>query len=181
MIGPDEVLAFWFAEGREKQWFGGGEAFDSLVRTALAAAHEAALAGSLDDWRRTAKGCLALCILLDQYPRNVHRGSPRAFANDAAALAVTRHALAQGFDAELSQVERVFLYLPLEHSEELADQEHCVTLTAALSENPEWLRYAEAHRDVIARFGRFPHRNEILGRDSTPEEESFLEEPGSSF
>ena len=181
MITPDEVLAFWFAEGREKQWFEGSAAFDSLVRTALASAHEAAVAGHLDDWRDSPRGCLALAILLDQYPRNVYRGSPRAFASDAAALAITRHALERGFDAELSQVERLFLYLPLEHSEELADQDHCVALTADLGENPEWLRYAEAHRDVVARFGRFPHRNEILGRESTPEEESFLEEPDSSF
>lgn len=181
MTEPEEVIAFWFAEGREQQWFGGGEAFDALVREALCAAYEEAAAGRLDHWREWPKGCLALCILLDQFPRNVFRGTPRAFASDAQALVVTRHALAQGFDESLSQVERIFLYLPLEHSESLADQENCVHLVAGLTENPKWLRYAEAHRDVVARFGRFPHRNAILDRVCTPEEEAFLKEPGSSF
>lgn len=181
MTEPEEVLAFWFAEGREQQWFGGGEAFDALVREALCDAHDQAAAGQLDHWRETPEGCLALCILLDQFPRNVFRGTPQAFAGDAQALAVTRHALVQGFHTSLSQAERLFLYLPLEHSEALADQENCVRLTAGLNENPEWLRYAEAHRDVVARFGRFPHRNAILDRVCTPEEEAFLEEPGSSF
>ena len=181
MTEPQEVLGFWFAEGREKQWFGGGAAFDAEVRAALSAAHDEAVAGRLDHWLETPDGCLALCILLDQYPRNVFRGTPRAFASDAQALAVAHHALAQGFESGLSQTERLFLYLPLEHSETLADQERCVRLTAGLDENPEWLDYAEAHRDIVARFGRFPHRNAILGRVCTPEEEAFLEEPGSSF
>lgn len=181
MTEPAAVLAFWFAEGREAQWFGGGEAFDALVREALLPAHEEAVSGALDHWRETAKGCLALCILVDQVPRNLFRGTPRAFASDPQALAVTRHALERGFDGELSQVERLFLYLPLEHSEALDDQETCVRLTAGLTENAEWQSYAEAHRDVIARFGRFPHRNAVLGRASTPEEEAFLKEPGSSF
>jgi uncharacterized protein (DUF924 family) len=114
-------------------------------------------------------------------PRNLFRGDPRAFATDAEALAVTKRTLEGGLDKALRQAERVFLYLPLEHSEDLADQELCVTLTGALDENPEWHDYALRHRDVVARFGRFPHRNAVLGRANTPEEEAFLKEPGSSF
>lgn len=181
MADAAAVVAFWFAPGREKQWFGGGEVFDKEVDEALSAAHQRAVAGDLDSWQTTPQGCLALCILLDQVPRNIFRGTPRAFASDEAALAVTRHALAGGFDESLTQVERLFLYLPLEHSEDLADQVTCMRLVRSLDENPEWLRYAEAHRDIIARFGRFPHRNAILGRESTDDEVAFLKEPGSSF
>jgi uncharacterized protein (DUF924 family) len=177
----DEVLDFWFAEGRAAQWFGGGAAFDAEVRRALLPHLEAAKAGRYDDWRHDPRGCLALCILLDQVPRNVYRGTPRAFACDAAALAVSRFALQEGFDQGLNEVERLFLYLPLEHSENLKDQQDCVRLTAALESNREWLSYAERHRDVIARFGRFPHRNAILGRDSSEEEVEFLKKPNSSF
>ena len=181
MTRPSDVLDFWFAEGRDAQWFGGGPAFDDLVRQALTPAYTAARKGACDDWREMPEGCVALCILLDQYPRNVFRGTARAFADDPDALAVTRHALKRGFDAQLGQRERMFLYLPLEHSEVLADQDDCVRLFAGLDQQPDWLHYAEAHRDIIARFGRFPHRNEILGRDCTPEEEAFLKEPNSSF
>ncbi len=181
MADVEEVLAFWFAPGREEKWFGGGEAFDEEVRENLSASYESAVAGDHALWRESPRGCLALCILLDQVPRNVFRGTPRAFASDAAALAVTRHAVEQGFDASLSQVERLFLYLPLEHSEDLEDQEACMRLVRGLDENPEWLDYAKAHRDIIARFGRFPHRNASLGRASTAEEEAFLKQPGSSF
>jgi uncharacterized protein (DUF924 family) len=114
-------------------------------------------------------------------PRNLFRGDARAFAADAKALAVTKRALEAGLDKKLRQVERMFLYLPLEHCEDLADQELCVTLIGGLDENPNWHDYAIRHRDVIARFGRFPHRNVALGRVDTPEEEAFLKEPGSSF
>lgn len=178
---PQAVIAFWFAQGREEQWFGGGEAFDQAVREALLPAYQAASAGEYETWRDSPHGCLALCILLDQVPRNIFRGTPRAFATDAAALSVARHALEQGFESQLTQVERLFLYLPLEHSEDLGDQQDCVALTASLSENPEWLSYAEAHRDIVARFGRFPHRNAVLGRENTAEEEAFLKGPNSSF
>ena len=126
-------------------------------------------------------GCLALCILLDQVPRNLFRGTPRAFILDPAAREVTRHALQQGFDSGLKETERMFLYLPLEHSEDLSDQQDCVRLMGALPNGAEYLSYAERHRDVIARFGRFPHRNGILGRDSTEEELEFLKQSGSSF
>jgi uncharacterized protein (DUF924 family) len=178
---PDDVLEFWFAPGMEERWFKKDAAFDDEVRQALLELYEQAAAGTLVVWRQSARGALALVILLDQVPRNLFRGDPRAFATDAEALAVTKRTLEGGLDKALRQAERVFLYLPLEHSEDLADQELCVTLTGALDENPEWHDYALRHRDVVARFGRFPHRNAVLGRANTPEEEAFLKEPGSSF
>jgi uncharacterized protein (DUF924 family) len=177
MMTPDQVLSFWFAPGLEERWFKKDVRFDEEVRQHLEDAHRAAATGAFDTWRDTAEGCLALCVLLDQVPRNLYRGDPRAFATDATA----RAALQRGFDKALTQAQRLFLYLPFEHSEDLADQELCVSLTARLDAYPDWLEYAEAHRDIIARFGRFPHRNDSLGRDSTDEERAFLKEPGSSF
>jgi uncharacterized protein (DUF924 family) len=177
----EDVLAFWFAEGMDKRWFKSEEAFDREVREALLPLYEQAAAGRLDHWQESARGALALVILLDQAPRNLFRGQARAFATDAEALAVTKRALDKAFDKELRQVERMFFYLPLEHCENLADQELCVELIGALDENPEWSDYARQHREIIARFGRFPHRNAVLGRKATPEEEMFLKEPGSSF
>lgn len=177
----EEVLGFWFAAGREAQWFEASEAFDKEVRDALLPQLEAARVGKYESWKREPRGCLALCILFDQAPRNLFRGTPRAFAFDALAIGVTRHALRQGFDAALAEVERVFLYMPLEHSEDLQDQKDCVRLMAVLPNGAEFLSYAERHRDIIARFGRFPHRNAILGRESTEEELAFLKLPGSSF
>jgi uncharacterized protein (DUF924 family) len=180
--GISEVLGFWFAPERRKHWFEASEAFDAAVRRALGAWHEAAASGRLDHWRESAEGCLALCILLDQVPRNVFRGTPQAFASDAQARAVARHAVERGFDLAFADKDRrMFLYLPLEHSEELADQELCVALCRERIDDPEYLRYAERHREIVARFGRFPHRNAILGRPSTPEETAFLAEPFSSF
>lgn len=176
-----EVLSFWFAGRPVSQWFIKDAAFDAEVRAHLSALHERAVAGALEAWRESAEGCVALCILLDQVPRNLYRGEARAFASDDQALAVTRHALAQGFDRALPQVQRLFLYLPLEHSETLADQELCVSLVGGLDEQPKWLEYSLRHREIIARFGRFPHRNACLGRASTPEETDFLAGPGSSF
>ncbi len=181
MTAIGDVLRFWFAEGMGGRWFKKDDAFDAEVKTNLGRAYRLAAMGALDTWKESAIGCLALVILLDQVPRNLFRGDARAFATDADARLVTRHALERGFDRALSQSERLFLYLPLEHSEDLGDQEDCCRLTAALDEQPEWHDYALRHRDVIARFGRFPHRNAILGRPSTREEEEFLTEPGSSF
>ena len=178
---PEDVLAFWFAPGRREQWFAKCSEFDAEVRQRLGPPYERAAAGDYDHWQDGAKGCLALCLLLDQVPRNLFRDDPRAFATDVKARAVLRHALEQGFDDALSQIERLFLYLPFEHSEALQDQEDCVRLTKALDEDPEWYVYAVKHRDIIARFGRFPHRNAALGRDCTEQEAAFLEEPGSSF
>ncbi|MDX1576091.1 MAG: DUF924 family protein [Kiloniellales bacterium] len=178
----ERVLHFWFTAGDEELWFKPSDAFDQAVRQALGDDYERAAAGRYESWRDTARGCLALVLLLDQVPRNLFRGGATAYATDDRALAVARHAIARGFDLEIAeQSERVFLYLPLEHSERLADQEDCCRLMAALDENPEWLEWAVQHRDVIARFGRFPHRNAVLGRQSTAEEIEFLEQPDSSF
>ena len=180
MTALEEVLSFWFAPGREAQWFTVSEEFDGMVRRALLPHFEAACMGKYESWKREPRGCVGLCILLDQVSRNVFRGTPRAFASDAEARAVTRHALAQGFDRALNDVERVFLYLPLEHSENLQDQQDCVRLMASLRNPGEFMAYAERHRDIIARFGRFPHRNAVLGRESTEEELTFLTQPNSS-
>ncbi len=177
----EDVLRFWFEECTPEQWFTKDDGFDARVREKLLPLHEAAVAGKLEDWRETARGCLALVILMDQVPRNVFRDTPRAFASDGLARAVCRHAIEKGLDQTLPQVQRLFLYLPLEHSEELRDQEDCCGLMKQLDEKPEWHDYAVAHRDIVARFGRFPHRNAILGRDSTPQEAEFLTQEGSSF
>ena len=182
MSAMEEVLAFWFAEGRKAQWFESSETFDSECKRVLLPHHQAALAGKYETWRREPRGCLALCILLDQLPRNIYRNTPKAFAFDATAREVTRHALTNGFERALANdIERMFLYLPLEHSENLKDQQDCVRLVAAFKDGGEFLSYAERHREIIARFGRFPHRNAILGRESTEAEIAFLREPNSSF
>jgi uncharacterized protein (DUF924 family) len=185
------LLDFWFgAPGSPHHdqpceiWFKADPAFDEDLRARFAADQRAAAAGAYDDWQSSADGCLALVLLLDQLPRNLYRGTPVAFASDEKARTVARHALAQGFDRGLPDVRRCFLYLPFEHSEDLADQETSMSLFAALPSNvtnDESLAYAKWHYEIIARFGRFPHRNAVLGRKSTPEEEAFLKEPGSSF
>jgi uncharacterized protein (DUF924 family) len=181
------ILDFWFgAPGTEsydtdrKIWFEADAGFDADVRRRFAADLDRAAAGAHDAMAGTPEGALALTILLDQFPRNIHRGTPAAFAYDGKALATARRALDAGYDASLPAVQRPFLYLPLEHSENLADQERSVDLFRAHGDE-EKLDYAIRHRDVIARFGRFPHRNAILGRASTPEEAAFLEQPGLSF
>ena len=187
--GAAEVLLFWFGPPdergkRHKRWFVKSEAFDREVRERFLALYEEAAAGKLAHLKATAQECLALIILLDQFPRNMFRGTPRAFASDPLALETARHALAQGFDRTMLPVERMFVYLPFEHSEALADQLESCELTRPLEVYPETndvYRYAVAHRDIIRRFGRFPHRNALLGRASTPEELEFLKGPGSSF
>ena len=184
-----EVLQFWFGppgvRGKsDKRWFVKDEAFDREVRSRFLGLHEDAAAGRLAHLKETADGCLALIVALDQFPRNMFRGTARAFATDALALQAARHALGRGFDRGMLAVERLFFYLPFEHSEVLADQELACELTRpldALEPALEAYRYALAHRDIIRRFGRFPHRNAILGRPSTPEELEFLKGPGSSF
>lgn len=181
MTTIDSLIAFWFGEGMKERWFAKDPEFDALVRRKLLPDYEAARDGRLSDWKGSARGCLALCILLDQVPRNVFRDSARAYATDDQAREVTHHALARGFQRQLTQVERLFLYLPLEHSEDLEDQQLCCRLIADLDEDPKRLDYAERHRDIVARFGRFPHRNAALGRPSTAEEQAFLKEPDASF
>lgn len=177
----DRVLSFWFAEGREDQWFERSDTFDRAVERTLGGLHAEAAGGAIDCWAATPRGALALIILLDQVPRNLYRGTARAFATDAKALAICHAALAAGHDGALAtDHERVFLYLPLEHSEDLADQERCVALCAGLADS-QFHRYAVLHRDIIARFGRFPHRNDALGRETSSEEAAFLQQPNSSF
>lgn len=188
----DDVLAFWFGApdaadyGRARAaWFRKDDAFDAQIRARFLAEVEAAIAGQRNDWAASQQGALALFILLDQFPRNLFRNTARAFAGDTAALALARHVVDQGWDRQLLPVQRVFVYLPFEHSESLADQDRSVALFAALSEEyPEtagYLDYAHRHRDVIVRFGRFPHRNAVLGRTSTAAEADYLAQPGSGF
>jgi uncharacterized protein (DUF924 family) len=165
---------------RREEWFKTDADFDTAIRDGFMTDHEAAAAGDLDALMGTVEGCLALVILLDQFPRNMFRGTARAFASDAKALAVACHAIDQGWDRDRDPVERMFLYLPFEHSESVADQERCCALFADLGDE-NWNNYAAHHLEIIARFGRFPHRNETLERDSTDDEKAFLEEPGSSF
>jgi uncharacterized protein (DUF924 family) len=179
------ILAFWFGNGdRDKRWFEKSPAFDEEVRRRFLALHAEAAAGNLALWKNDAGDCLALIVLLDQVPRNMFRGTSRAFATDALALETAHHAVARGFDRAMRPSERMFVYLPYEHAESPEEQRRACDLTAPLAEFPETddvYRYAVAHRDIIQRFGRFPHRNAILGRASTPEEIEFLTGPGSSF
>lgn len=170
-----DVVAFWRAAGRER-WFRKDAAFDDELRTRFAAEHEAAAHGALAAWAEHAEGALALLILLDQYPRNSFRGTPRMFATDAQARSVADAALARGFDAEVEPALRQFFYLPFMHSENLADQDRAVALYRPLG--GEGLRYAEIHRDAVARFGRFPHRNPVLGRAMTADEQRYLDQGG---
>ncbi len=182
-----EVLDFWFAAPRgtrRKQWFEKNPAFDAEIQARFLPLHEALAQGEPGRWLEDAQRCLARIVVLDQFPRNMFRGTPRSFATDALALQAARHAIAQGYDRALLPVERLFSYLPFEHSEALADQERACELCrplAAFAETDDAYRYAVAHRDIIVRFGRFPHRNAILGRASTPGELEFLKQPGSGF
>ena len=180
MIKPEDVLNFWFDPETKSRWFEPTDAFDDSCRQRFGQAIEAAGRGELDHWQDTAEGSLALLILLDQLTRNVYRGQAQAFAHDEKARAVARHALDSGHDAVTSQDRRMFFYLPLEHSENRADQAQSVALFEKLGQ-PEPLDYAIRHQVIIDRFGRFPHRNALLGRESTAEELAFLNEPGSSF
>ncbi len=174
------VLKFWFEESTPEQWYKKDDGFDAALRERFATLYGRAAVGGLDSWRDTAKGCLALVIVLDQFPRNMFRGDRRSFGTDAAARAALRHALDKGFDADFSATEKEFLYMPLQHSEDAADQALSVQLNGATGD-AELLKYAVAHKDIVDRFGRFPHRNEVLGRETTPDEAAFLKEPGSSF
>ena len=189
MAGPAEVLDFWFGapdspeRGRaRKAWFVKSDAFDQSIRERFAATTLAARRGELDHWSDTPLAGLALLILLDQFPRNLHRGSADAFASDARALSVARTLLGRGFDRVLRPVERLFVYLPFEHSEDLAVQRTSLALFEALArDGQDNVDYARRHYEFILRFGRFPHRNAALGRASTPQELAFLAQPGSSF
>ncbi len=178
MNSPDAaaaVVEFW-TEAGPGRWFKKDSAFDEDFRARFAAAHEAAASGALDDWMNRADGALALTILLDQYPRNSFRGTARMFATDSKALNVAKQATARGFDTAVDPALRRFFYLPFMHSEQLADQDRSLELYAPLE--PESQRFAVLHRDIIARFGRFPHRNALLGRATSVEERQFLDEGG---
>jgi uncharacterized protein (DUF924 family) len=185
--GPDEVLAFWFGDvagddfaSRNTIWFRKNEAFDAAVRDRFASLHAEAAAGHLSAWEDEPRSALALVIVLDQFSRNMFRDDPRAYASDALARGIAVAAIDAGWDADMAREARLFLYMPLEHSESLSDQHRAVALIGALGD-PEWTHFAEAHRRVIARFGRFPHRNAILGRVSSDEEDASLREPMGRF
>jgi uncharacterized protein (DUF924 family) len=170
--GPGEVVTFWLGQN-EKVWFSADPAFDAEVLSRFAELVERAKSGALDHWADTAEGALALVILLDQMTRNIYRDSPEMFAADGKALAVAELAIERGFDQDLPKSKRRWLYMPFMHSEDLADQERSVELFTR-SEIAESVPFAVDHADIIRRFGRFPHRNAILGRRTTPEEAAFL-------
>lgn len=169
---PDDILTFWFTEPMRSHWFDAETGIDLDIARRFGALHRQAVTGEIDDWARNPRGALALVILLDQFSRNLHRGKPKAYANDDQALQIARAAIVRGFDQYLNGWEKAFLYMPFMHSERLDIQEESVRLftTANLDNAP----YALQHRDTVRRFGRFPHRNAILGRESTPAEIEFL-------
>ena len=173
---PGDVIAFWREAGAGK-WFNGGVAFDAECHERFLEAHFQAARRELAHWLADAEGALALLVLLDQIPRNVFRGSAHAFATDGLAREVASHALEAGFDAHVDVPMRLFFYLPFEHAEDMADQDRAVQLITAMGD-VGYADYARRHRDVIARFGRFPHRNAALGRTSTPEEQAWLDAGG---
>ncbi|HZA43806.1 MAG TPA: DUF924 family protein [Rubrobacter sp.] len=187
----DEVLAFWF--GREDEpdygefreaWFRKDPEFDQQVQERFGPLYERAAAGELDGWREEARSCLALVICLDQFPRNMFRGDGRTHATDDKALETARYALERALDRELPPFQRVFVYMPFMHSESVEDQRRSVELFGRLAERPgapDLTSYAVGHMEIVERFGRFPHRNVILGRETTPEEAEFLQGPDSSF
>lgn len=175
-ISPAGILAFWRGAGRER-WYKHSDAFDAEVRRRFLALWQKAAAGDLAAWEASDEGALALVIVLDQFPRNMFRGTPEAFASDALARDVARRAIDRGADHRVDPVLLEFLYVPFMHSEHLSDQLHCVALFQS-SPNTENLKYAREHADIIHRFGRFPHRNRLLGRESTEEEQAFLDSGG---
>ena len=174
-VQPADVLAFWREAGPDR-WFQKNDAFDTEFRERFLGAHEAAMRGDFDSWTDQAEGALALLILLDQFPRNAFRGTARMFESDAKAREVARKAVQAGFDLQTPSELRNFFYLPFAHSEELVDQDLCVELTKKLDSDS--LRWAVVHRDIIEKFTRFPHRNALLGRTTTPQEQRFLDDGG---
>jgi len=175
-IGPMEVLAFWRAAGPNK-WFEKDTAFDAEIALRFSGLWQAGRDGTLAPWEETPEGALALVIVLDQFPRNMFRGDRRAYESDGVARSVADRAIGRGFDRRVPHPERQFFYLPLMHSENLADQERCVELARGYGDD-EFMTYAEQHADVIRRFGRFPHRNATLGRAARPQEQAFLDAGG---
>lgn len=177
-----DILDFWFEETSPQQWFQINPEFDAALAERFSEAYEKARDGLLDDWRQNADGCLALCLLIDQFPRNMFRQSKQAYATDSKALVVAKYAVSKGFDQVLPPVKRRFLYLPYEHSENLNDQRSCLAFFEKMKkEDPLSYDYALRHFQVIEEYGRFPHRNKILERMNTPEEEEYLARPDSGF
>ena len=176
----EDVLSFWFDPANRERWFERDPALDAEIARRFAPLVEDAAAGRLDALAGEPRGALALCVLLDQFPRNIWRGTKRAFACNGAARRVADQAVAAGLDRGLPPEQRLFLYLPFEHSESLADQERSVALCHSLHAADDTLAYARDHADIIHRFGRFPHRNPALGRHSSPAERAFLEGGGFS-
>jgi uncharacterized protein (DUF924 family) len=187
MESVQDILHFWFGDPpgeRRKAWFVKDPQFDEQIRERFLQLYEAAAGGALTSWTGSAHESLALIVVTDQFPRNIFRGSARAFATDPIALATAKHVIEAGWDARMLPVERMFVYLPYEHSESLADQDRSVELFAPLNDFPETsdaAEYSERHRVIVKRFGRFPHRNAALGRPGTAEEIEFLKQPGSGF
>jgi uncharacterized protein (DUF924 family) len=175
-VTADEIVSFWRAAGPDR-WFNKDASFDEEIRQRFLESHEAAAAGKLTDWEQSAQGALALLILLDQFPRNMFRGDARAFATDPLARAIAAGAIVRGFDSQVPAEMRSFFYLPFQHSEDLADQERGIAFYKAIGD-VENLKWAELHADIIRRFGRFPHRNAVLGRTTTPQEQAFLDGGG---
>ena len=191
MTSVEQILTFWFGAADQadygqprKFWFIKSPETDQTLRDNFLADYELAFQGQLEDWKNSPRSCLALILLFDQIPRNIFRNQPQMFATDQQALELAKFAVNQGFDQTLLPVERWFIYLPFEHSENLEDQSQAVALFRQLSDDPNSasaIDYAIRHFEVIRQFGRFPHRNQILGRETTPAEAEFLKQPGSSF
>lgn len=173
MVTPDDVLHFWYSDAARAKWFVKDEAFDAEIRRRFAVLYEHVRDGAHADWKDSPRGLLALVVVLDQFPRNMFRGSAQAFASDDLALTLAELGIAKGFNVRLSPEERMFLYMPLQHAEKIDVQEQAVARFAEL-ELDDTLDFAKQHRDIILRFGRFPHRNAVLGRESTVEETEFL-------
>lgn len=186
MSTPRDILGFWFSDRARPLWFEKDEAFDDEIRTRFGALVHEAQMGGLESWRASPEGALALLLLLDQFGRNIYRGEAKAYLGDALARAIADEAIVRGFDQRYPFPDRVFFYLPFEHCETLANQERYLALiTGCLREFGEvaadFLDYSNRHREIIKRFGRFPHRNAALGRETTEEEAEFLKGPNSSF
>lgn len=178
-----EVLTFWFGEPSSPDygayrtfWFQSTPDLDAEISQKFGSIYDRAIQGELDSLSETAEGALSLILILDQFPRNMFRGKPQAFSSDGKALAIAKEAISKGLDQKLRPFQLLFFYLPFQHSESLQDQEKSLELYAALGQQ-ESMRYAQGHYDLIKRFGRFPHRNAILGRENTPEERSYLAHP----
>ena len=180
LIAPSDVIDFWFSESVKPLWFKKSAEFDREIKQRFLDTYQLAKIGSLDNWRKEPHSTLALIIVLDQFPRNMFRGTSQAFATDGKAVELTKYAVANNYQRDLSTEQRAFLYMPLMHSENRIDQTQCVELFTELGKADN-LKFALEHQKIIDRFERFPHRNQILGRESTVEEREFLTQPGSSF